>query len=470
MSARGALATLPDEPSRQLGLGAALLAGGVAIGALAVVSPVLAIGSVVGIAFVVVAFRNLAAGLAFFIVLTFFQTLPGSPSTGLTLVKAAGFVLALAWLATLANREPGTPLLFRDHPLIAYAAVFFLTWSLASMLWAVQSSYEARFNTTRLLQNVILMFIVFTAISRRQHLFWVVGAYLGGALLTALVGLGGASSSEQFGAYGDAGRLAGGISDPNELAAILIPALAIGAFLIAVVASPLMRWLLTVLVLVLAVTLFLTQSRGGLLALAVVLVATPLLAGPVRLRAVVVILMVAALGIGYYALVAPPAALSHVTHFSVGSGTGREDLWKVAYSMWKDHPLAGIGTGNFELVEPKYALRNINLPRVDLVVENPKVAHNTYLHVLTELGIVGILAFGGMIVGAIAVAWRSIRELSRRRELRLEILARGVLIGTIGMLAAFVFITAQYEKQLWLLLGTCLALSTLARAGESADG
>ena len=51
----------------------------------------------------------------------------------------------------------------------------------------------------------------------------------------------------------------------------------------------------------------------------------------------------------------------------------------------------------------------------------------------------------------------------------MEILGRGVLIGTIGMLAAYVFITAQYEKQLWLLLGICAALSTLARAGETAE-
>ena len=102
------------------------------------------------------------------------------------------------------------------------------------------------------------------------------------------------------------------------------------------------------------------------------------------------ILAVAAIGIGYYALVAPPQALGHVTKFSVGSGTGREDLWRVAIQMFKNHPLNGVGTGNFQVVEPRYALRNINLPRVDLVVDTPKVAHNTYLHVLTELGVVGI--------------------------------------------------------------------------------
>jgi O-antigen ligase len=470
MAARGAIAVLPPagDAARRLGIILAVLLAGAAIGAGATRSPTLAVGAVVGVAFVWVAFRNLAAGLAFFVVLTFFERLPGSPATGLTLVKAAGFVLAIAWLAALANRRDQAPLIFRDHPWLAYAGVFFITWSLASMLWA-EDPISARFETGRLAQNVLFFFIVFTAISRRQHLLWVLGAYLGGAVLTAVVGLAGASSSEQFSPYADTSRLSGGISDPNELAAILIPAIVIAAFLLAVTSSPLWRWVLGSIVVVTSLALFLTQSRGGLLSLAVVVLVTPFLAGPVRLRALVVILAVAAIGIGYYALVAPPQALGHVTKFSVGSGTGREDLWRVAIQMFKNHPLNGVGTGNFQVVEPRYALQNINLPRVDLVVDTPKVAHNTYLHVLTELGVVGFAAFAGMLLGALGLAWRAIQTLARRGELRMEILGRGVLIGTIGMLAAYVFITAQYEKQLWLLLGICAALSTLARAGETAE-
>jgi O-antigen ligase len=137
--------------------------------------------------------------------------------------------------------------------------------------------------------------------------------------------------------------------------------------------------------------------------------------------------------------------------------------------MFNDHPVGGVGTGNFQVIEPKYALHDINLTRPDLVVDTPKVAHNTYLHILTELGLIGITAFGAMLIGSLLIAKRAIRSFAERGELRLEIVARGVLIGTLGMLAAFVFITAQYEKQLWLLLGVCVSLSTLARAGESAD-
>ena len=46
---------------------------------------------------------------------------------------------------------------------------------------------------------------------------------------------------------------------------------------------------------------------------------------------------------------------------------------------------------------------------------------------------------------------------------RLELLLRGLLVGAIGMLVAFTFLTAQYEKQLWIVLALLLAASEVAR-------
>ena len=42
------------------------------------------------------------------------------------------------------------------------------------------------------------------------------------------------------------------------------------------------------------------------------------------------------------------------------------------------------------------------------------------------------------------------------------------MIGTAAMLVAYFFATNHYEKQLWLMLGTCLALSSVARSSLSA--
>jgi hypothetical protein len=51
----------------------------------------------------------------------------------------------------------------------------------------------------------------------------------------------------------------------------------------------------------------------------------------------------------------------------------------------------------------------------------------------------------------------------------MEALARGFLVGILGMLAAFVFISAQYEKQLWLLLAVAAALLTVARRSAAVE-
>jgi len=186
------------------------------------------------------------------------------------------------------------------------------------------------------------------------------------------------------------------------------------------------------------------------------------LAGPVRRQAVALVLAVAGLGLVYFTLIAPPEALSRVTAFSAGGGTGRTDLWTVAYDVTRVHPLAGVGAGNFPIVEPGYAFQNLNLPRFDLIVDTPKVVHNMYLNVLVELGIVGFVLFALLIGCAFSSAFGALRACDGTGDRETELLVRALLIGTIGMLAAFVFLSAQYEKELPLLLGLLAALPSVA--------
>jgi O-antigen ligase len=158
-----------------------------------------------------------------------------------------------------------------------------------------------------------------------------------------------------------------------------------------------------------------------------------------------------------------------VTEFAAGGGTGRLDLWGIALDMSADHPALGVGAGNFQIEEPAYATRSTTLLRPDLVVDTPKVAHNTYLHVLAEFGWIGLALLVGLIIGSLAHAWRAVKSFERAGRRELEMLARGVVVGTLGMLAAFAFISAQYEKQLWLLLGLAASLSTIARTADDED-
>jgi O-antigen ligase len=443
---------------------ALLAAGSILAGAAIVKAPLPVIAAALGLIFAAVAFANLAAGLAAFTILTFLNRIPGAGS-GVTFVKLAGVVLVGAWLFDLARRDRRARLLFRDHPTVAAAAVAFLAWTLLSLLWAPDLG-RAGSVEFRLAQDLVLLFITYTALRERRHVYWFVAAFIAGAVLSAAIGLAGNTSPEQFNpATGvTSSRLTGAIGDPNELAAILVPALTFALFGLAAVRSPLLRGLLLACASVTAFALFRTESRGGLVALALVAVATLLFAGRLRLRALPVILTIAGSAVAYFTLVAPPEALARLTEYRTGGGSGRTDLWRVAEHVFEQHPLAGIGIGNFQVVEPVYSVTNINIQRVDFVVEKTLVVHNTYLHVLAELGVVGFLPFAAMIVGAIGVAVRATRMFLRAHDLAMDALARGVVIGTIGMLGSFTFISAQYEKQLPLLLGVLVALSAVARA------
>jgi O-antigen ligase len=451
------------------GLAFAVAAAAALLGIGAVTSPALALAVALGLVFVAVAFSNLAAGVALFTVITFFDRIPGVDNAGLTGVKAAGAVLAAAWLVTLLGEREIAARIVHSHALLAALAVVFVSLALASALWAADVGVAGA-SAFRLVQGMLLFAIVLTAVRTRRHVVWIVWAYMTGAFLTAVVGLAGASSAEEIDPYAASDRLAGRIGDPNELAAILVPALAFAIFGLVVFRAPLARWLLVAYGAVFALALFLTESRGGLVALAVLLVAIATLSGSLRARAVGAVLVVVALGIGYYSLVAPPETLSRVTEFAAGGGTGRLDLWGIALDMSSDHPVLGVGAGNFQVEEPAYATRSTTLLRPDLVVDTPKVAHNTYLHVLAEFGWIGLALLLGLIVASLAHAWRAVRFFERARLRDLEMLTRGIVVGTVGMLAAFAFISAQYEKQLWLLLGLAASLSTVARTARDEEG
>jgi hypothetical protein len=83
--------------------------------------------------------------------------------------------------------------------------------------------------------------------------------------------------------------------------------------------------------------------------------------------------------------------------------------------------------------------------------------------------VIGIVLFGAALLIAVGLGSRACRLLHREGKAELEILTRGLLIGGCGMLVAFAFLTAQYEKQLWIVLGFLLVAHALARAPPSRE-
>jgi O-antigen ligase len=75
-------------------------------------------------------------------------------------------------------------------------------------------------------------------------------------------------------------------------------------------------------------------------------------------------------------------------------------MWKKTMLMVKDHPLTGVGTGNWRIVINSYGLGGTIMGKG---MYGPDRTHNTYLQIASETGIPGILLYVGMWV-LIAIA------------------------------------------------------------------
>jgi O-antigen ligase len=96
--------------------------------------------------------------------------------------------------------------------------------------------------------------------------------------------------------------------------------------------------------------------------------------------------------------------------------TGRAHFWSTSLKIIEDHPALGVGLGAFSLAYTRYDTRN-GLFRLEQ-------AHNDYLQVLTDAGIVGLL-LGLFFIGAL------FRSGLQRRE-SADTFRRGVAIGALS--------------------------------------
>ncbi|HID86926.1 MAG TPA: O-antigen ligase domain-containing protein [Anaerolineae bacterium] len=116
--------------------------------------------------------------------------------------------------------------------------------------------------------------------------------------------------------------------------------------------------------------------------------------------------------------------------------------WQAALGMWRDHPWLGVGIGNYVAAYPRYAL-----PRWDDPLGH---AHNYYLNIAAETGLVGLVAYLLFLAAAFWQTWRAALRASHPLALwntsyphsdSVEAvystgLARGIAIGVLGLLTA----------------------------------
>jgi exopolysaccharide production protein ExoQ len=424
------------------------------VGVLAGIDPRLGLAASMGLGFALIVLADLTIGLCAFALLAFLEAIPDIGGSALSFDKAAGGVLLLSWIATVASRPDARNEFFTAHPIFSYVLGAFVGWVALSALWA-EDAGEVGEQVLRFTLNIFLFLIVFSAIRESKHLRWILGAFVAASALGALYGLLAPPQPEAE------DRLAGFVGEPNQLAASLVAGLAMAVALAAVTrAQPMLRLLALVSAGLCLTGVLLTLSRAGLVGLAVAAVAAVFMAGRWRGIAAGVAVVVTAATVGYFAFYAPTAARERVTTFE--GGTGRTDIWTVGWRMLEANPVAGVGAGNFRTASVHYLVEPGALLRDDLILDNPKVAHNIYLQELAELGIVGGTVFLAIVGFSLLCALKAARRFEELGDRDSEILARGVFVALCGILTTQFFASEVFSKQLWLLFGLSAAMLGIA--------
>jgi O-antigen ligase len=122
--------------------------------------------------------------------------------------------------------------------------------------------------------------------------------------------------------------------------------------------------------------------------------------------------------------------------------------WQAALDMVRDHFWLGVGFGNYEPAYHNYALINWPFPLGH--------AHNYYLNLLAETGVLGLAAYVGVWT---AVFWQTIRLLYR-----LDNLPRGIALGLLAAFSALAvhhLVDKLYVNNIYIHLGAMLGLLQL---------
>jgi len=351
-------------------------------------------------------------------------------TSGLTLNKLVGvgasaILLVTGFVGTRFTRPPRAALWW----------FLFILWGAVTALWALDAGIVlGRLQTSASLFLLYLLAVSFRVSEKElSHIgtFAIVGGIVAAGYTDYMY-------SQGVSLYGVTGGRASLISgdretDPNQFAAsLLLPlGLVVGRFLTA--RTWLEKILLLCATLVIGTGLYLTMSRGGLVGL-VIMVLSYLYHTRANWRA-----WIPATALGLVVIWLPDQFFQRLDVPYETASAGRLDIWRVGFRALREYGIVGAGLSNFPFAYDEFAGYQYGFQGYHFG------AHNIYLGMWVELGIVGLFFMMAAIISQLRSvrAWR--REVAEERDPHLL----AVESACLGVLASGFFLDIVWRKAFW---------------------
>jgi O-antigen ligase len=350
---------------------------------------------------------------------------------GLYIVTRATGVLALG-LALFAILMSGR---IRRWKLFQLAAVMFVTWTGFATWWLHMTAIPQKLYT--FVQLVVVLWLIWELAPTVKRMRGLLTAFVLGAFVPAV-----ATILLYVEAGGSMRRFSAGGADPNSLANTLALAMPMAWYLSITTKRPLFVWICRAYVPIGLMATVLTGSRGGLLSMLVALTIIPftMKLSPGRLTATLAMLALSGALVIAYAPESVVERLSTTTE-SAQSGNlgGRVRLWVAGVHAFTHKPMMGYGVGQFKsAITPELGAMAL-------------VAHNSFLSVLVEEGIIGLILYLTMFF---SVLYYVLHYPPFERRFGL------VLYGTLG--TAMLPLTWEDQKAAWFVMAVLTGFSILS--------
>lgn len=476
-------------PDATVPLFAGVAAAGLACGLLAARSPFLALALVtmLVLAIAMIADSQVATIVAIFLI--YFDA-PGVivQAHGAPSIAGAAFPLLLV-LPFLVGVLRGERVIFT--PTLAFALLLFAAMVAATVLSAYPD--EAMKKVESFIIEGLLLYFLITNVVRtpaglRRALWAIVVAGAALAFISVFQSVTHSYFRPFFG-FGlpdpafNAGqstdwRASGPFGDPNYYGQLLVVAMAISLVFTFRERTAALRTVAGGATAVMLYAMALSYSRGAGLALAVLFVIMAFLRYFTAGQLLAMVLGVAVL------LVAVPSYLDRVAtvtsvssaNAEAGSSDPNADLstqqrateMRAAYAVFKDHYVIGVGPAVFPEYYRRYAqkiggaIHQRERSGAKKGEEAKREAHNIFLDTAASVGIIGLVAFLGVLATSLAAILRTRRACLLDDDGEGADLATAVFLAIVAYVLTGMFLSLAYDRYFWLIVGLAGAASSVA--------